>query len=335
MSSFTAVAPDTDLQEVSLLQEILTALWEREVAAGVDSSPAPETLAEGEDLQDVAFWRGLQERCEALFPSFVNDLSGATCGSAGFAFYTEPDLPDYFESVGMSRDGWRAVPDGADFDPATDDWTDVDDPAFAHALMAAGDICLAPWIVDDLQRFLGGLRLTALDWRHAWSSLEEDAYRLGSGTDAVCADARDAAEAAYAVAGVSDTYDYEVWASLTFSGSTYTVAASRTRTVHELTLPDHIGCEIEQWGWAEAPALGATFADVDAVGFAEDAASLIQTLADLGPGHPTRAGAAEGSFGGPDGWPLPATGLACPTAGVVNVAARFFWLLRWTFTITP
>ncbi len=136
--SFTATAGQT---WQTLLDEITLAYSERRQALG-QSAYTPQA---NRDVQDLSYWRAMQEWLEANCVNFVDHVNGPL-----------NDEGDYFRFYTV--ESWRAaagIPSGG-FRRATA-WSGSGDPAWSFGLMRDGDI-INHWVFQDLQRGFGALR---------------------------------------------------------------------------------------------------------------------------------------------------------------------------------
>jgi hypothetical protein len=188
MAAFTSITSDTDLQRIAIWDELARAVWERSlfsgyplfaypaggvfVAAGADITKV--VASTGHILAEFCAPRKLQRQTEALAKSTAFLVApAAPAKAASFPVYGSADFAAFCADAGMSPDGWRRA---TVYDPATDDWTDLDDPMWTRegngfGWFSVGDI-FGPWLVDDLQKAL--TRLDVIKGASYWNDLWED-----------------------------------------------------------------------------------------------------------------------------------------------------------------
>ena len=147
MAVFTDISDWTSAQDTAAANEIVLAYSERRQCVG---DAAVDPLDAGDNAQDTAFWKGMQDWCESKCTSFVND--GVTiAGASSITMYT---LSTWRTEAGIA-DGFRRATTWPT------DWTDYADAAYSYGPIQAGDI-RGPWIFEDLQKAFDALRWT---WR--------------------------------------------------------------------------------------------------------------------------------------------------------------------------
>lgn len=169
--AFTEITSGLDWQAVSFVNEFIKAYNER-LPDRTAFTPVPEVAA-GDDIQSYLLWGGLQTSVAGQYDSITNTTTDDDYGY-GLRWLvpydwnngpstSPPPVLDFSEfcaqSAVMHDDGWRRA---TTWNPATDDWTDLDDAMWSraengHGAMVAGDI-IGPWIFDDLQNALDGMR---------------------------------------------------------------------------------------------------------------------------------------------------------------------------------
>jgi hypothetical protein len=147
MAAFTTITTGTDLQSMSLVNQIINAYSERRQALG---QSAVADIAAGTDIQAASFWNVIQDWIEDNAASFVDDDAAI----AGEAAVTMLSWTEVKTRSGLTS-GWRRVE--GEYWPT--DWTDYDDPEFTYGQMAAGDF-YGPWILADLASALSMLKWT-------------------------------------------------------------------------------------------------------------------------------------------------------------------------------
>jgi hypothetical protein len=176
--AFTPITDGTDIQAVSLLNQLIDAFNERLTVTTYRPSPTGDwannapmsSVSAGEDLQDKAFWNLFHSRIEdqiskptyRIVASSDSDYTGAhsmrwlvpgdvslgVADPSGYHGWTR------FTTLTAFR-GWRRA---TTWDPSVDTWSDPDDdmwntderPENGYGAVASGDI-IGPWLIKDIQ----------------------------------------------------------------------------------------------------------------------------------------------------------------------------------------
>lgn len=330
----------------SLLPEIILALNERSGVSGIGS---PITVAKGQEIQSAEFWNSLQSLAEALPYRFLK--TGSHDGPRGWEGFTGPfvnytDISTIREVAGMHPSGFRRVPRGVAWDAAVDDWTDLDNPKFRYGPMQAGDICIAPWIIDDLQRLLGLCQQSAHGNGYP-SFIERRVYVHLWDVSVSCAEAYVAAEAIwsdavwtpggqYSPATISPYYSVVATIESLWPGDEeYGYEKDqhygyRTRSIPFLAgIPTRVQCACDIYFMPHG-----THADGAHIFGPMERFHCHQTLPPVNPPRDTRGGPDEAlGLGFYDDFPASALGVDCdhPGTGFFYVD-RETWVLRWLFS---
>jgi len=323
MASFSDFR-DEEVTKLSFINELIGALNNRRAVVGLS---AVDELIAGDDMQDFEFWEELQQALEAAAVLFVDhDQATPTyfSGAGEVPLYT---LTTWRAEAGMHADGFRRVPDTGTFDPGADDWTDLDDPMFSHGIHEAGDICIAPWIFDDLQR-----GIVALVWTTKVTGIDAADSRSAFGNDPVCTLAKIDAENAWTASSWTGFGVFAYLAASQIDNSIFRVTAQRARSTPIVTVPLTAPCAVDFYHLAIAPAPGVTFVDVDSIGFVEDEILLHDTDAAIDPPETPRGGAGVvdpiGDFAS-----NPITVNCGTTPDTQGIFASGLVVLKWEFEI--
>jgi len=106
--------------------------------------------------------RFVRDYVHSHYPTFTNNPLGwvaeipTNSFDKGDIIYSSDE--EFLLALGLTN-GWRKA---TSYDPATNDWRDLDDTMYGTGTntsidIVAGEI-LGPWIIDDLQKALGGLK---------------------------------------------------------------------------------------------------------------------------------------------------------------------------------
>lgn len=147
MGAFTTITTDTDLQDVDLVNEIVSSYSERVQALGGVAIP---DIAVGDDIQAQSFWSGLQSGIINSASNYVNH-NIPLAGQDPFSW--PPAMGAPWMSIlplGVRRISGPLWPSN---------WTNYNDPAYSYGVMQAGDI-IGPWIYADLQVILQNMKWT-------------------------------------------------------------------------------------------------------------------------------------------------------------------------------
>jgi hypothetical protein len=335
MATFTAPG-GADVQSISFLNEIVGGIRERRGAALEDLSPA--LVVAGRDIQAASFISNLQSAIDYLVPYFVDHtLYPGEGGLAGLEDVPMFDAASFRAAAGLHADGWRRVPAGTDYDPDVNDWTDLEDSMYVYGLQQAGDITLAPWIFDDLQKALDTLRWTYRYYLNYDSDVESrDSYNVAN-YRAVCADAvaAEAAEWAASAWAAGGAYFYRASADLVKT-SQWLAYAQRIKSQPTIDVPTVVPCAIDVYLKPGIAGPGDTFTDIDSLGMQAGKLWHIEQWAAVTPPEELRGGVAEASWiGAIDTSPMGLSGLACPVPGACSVVADYLHAIcKWTFSHT-
>ena len=176
---FTSVVQGLDIHSASFINEIIQAFNER-----VPESFERDLISTGDVAYLRTFWRtgaltGIQNRVERQWSTTTNaQVTGEGTYTIPMKWMypadvsmptgTNPPTPSFLEmcelNTNMSDYGWRRA---SNWDPSSDDWTDLDDPMWSrvgngHGGMQTGDI-IGPWIFEDLQNALKAMKTRRLD----------------------------------------------------------------------------------------------------------------------------------------------------------------------------
>lgn len=181
---FTAVDDWSSLQDTACANEIISAYNERRQARGQSTTAL---LSPGDNAQDTAFWRGLQEWIEGDCVAWIDHVAGPINEAGdGLRYWT---LAGFRAAAGLHPDGFRRSTDGA---------------TFSHGPIQSGDI-RGPWIFEDLQAALSALKWTAAEMAWDSGSILQGIYTLGWYLDGPYWDiVKPAVEAAYDAAVPSE-----------------------------------------------------------------------------------------------------------------------------------
>jgi hypothetical protein len=147
MAVFTDIADWTSAQDTAAANEIVLAYSERRQCVG---DAAVDPLEAGDNAQDTAFWKGMQDWVEDNCSKWVDDSNFSTAteyDAIGDVAYT---LSSFRTEAGIA-DGFRRATEWPT------DWTDYEDAAYSYGPIQAGDI-RGPWIFEDLQKAFDALR---------------------------------------------------------------------------------------------------------------------------------------------------------------------------------
>lgn len=158
--AWTPITAGLDWQNLAFLNELVTGYNERRRGAIILSKIAD--VVAGDDIQSYTFWKSIQTGIEGclndLAPAYTGygylDDTVTVAGSDALVALTKAQL---FSRASMHASGWRRA---TSWDPAVNDWTDINDPMFSYGKMQAGDI-IGPWIFLEIQNTLSQLKWTA------------------------------------------------------------------------------------------------------------------------------------------------------------------------------
>lgn len=361
--AFTEIVHGLDWQDISFLNELVGAWQERWDAMGLSAAYKPALFAAGDDIQTIGgawnwytcdtCFRHMQlwlDWCTEYDDLWVNHEETIT-GSSDIPVF---DLESFRDVAGLHADGWRRA---TSWDPATDDWTDLEDAMWSRdgngfGEMEAADI-IGPWILDDLQKAFDALRWRLKLVNHGgsaqWNAFTNVYYRECDGIDSGgdCAAALAAALADWSAnswqsgagscpnptipagpSGRSAYYDggsFYRFSSLRWKGQAY---VSSIPLVSGLTY-DWVAY-LKLYGGGIWP----TWNDYDGTGMAQNAYSQL----DSGAGASASSITSSIVFGADDTCPLSKSpSLGCPVGS--NVVEGIFsgdvgWVIKWGFTHT-
>jgi hypothetical protein len=274
---FTDISQWEHLQDRTAANEILLAYSERRQCVG-DS--AVSLLGAGNNAQDTAFWRGMQQ--------WVTQQAQRTSGNNRWLDYTqaiegEYSIPFYTLSSFKSNSDLTGGASGVvGFRRAIEwpsDWTDYNDPAYVSAgygPIQSGDI-RGPWIFEDLHKAFDALR-----WTHSTqTSLEDDQEIVIILTDRdseseLLSDLRSEWDSADWSAGGVSFYDafFNIDATIE-ENPKYSGTAIRSRGKYKLiNIPDHISHSVSLFHFVADYV--SRFNDVD--GLSPDAFALAENM---------------------------------------------------------
>ena len=278
MSAFTALSAWDHLQDRTAANQIVLAYSERRQCVG-DSAIDP--LDAGDNAQDTAFWKGMQDWVTTNCVHWVNDYDFSTSteyDNPGEIAYTIATFKTQSELTGGSSGvvGFRRATTWPT------DWTDYEDAAYSYGPIEAGDI-RGPWIYEDLQKAFDALRWTyAAGWESGFliplltypsktpieltasNPLEGTAIASGQSTSS---DAYDAAVANWSTQPGGGYYHF-VQSAISGSGSNWSCSLYRVESDADFTkIPEHLEHEAEGYLLAATMESIEVFEDVDSHGF--------------------------------------------------------------------
>lgn len=142
MADFTEITTISFYLSLEVIQEIVLAYSERRQCVG-DSAIDP--IEEGFILQDVTFWRGMQDWIETNCTKWVDDTNFSTSTVYATVNDTKYTLATFRTESGLNADGFKRATS----------WPGV----FAYGKIVAGDI-IGPWVVEELQAAFDAMRWT-------------------------------------------------------------------------------------------------------------------------------------------------------------------------------
>ena len=169
--SFTNIVENTDYLNVSIINECIKGINERILICYGSAGYIPEVI-EGTDIQNVYFWRGLQDTIVNLMTLFYPADVDYT-GRSDFDPILEQPIPppsytvrELFEAANLPN-GFRRSTTWDAYGGA--DWTNPSDAMFIQTVtwdtnlneISEGDI-IGPWLLTDLQWLLAKMTRTKL-----------------------------------------------------------------------------------------------------------------------------------------------------------------------------
>lgn len=231
MASWTSITAGRDWQAQSFVKQFAEAINERDdVLYGPGGGGGVTVPSAGDDIQAVNFWKNFQDWVDTHCNSFVRSYDGGSKLAGGQSgdydnVASAPSNYDNLEDLLQRVHGVSISP--LSFRRATTwptNWTDIGDAAFSYGKITAGDI-IGPWIFDDLQKALNGLRWT----QEAFIEVDGELYQ-GASTDNDLATAKNEALNNFGYdSGVSDLYAATWWdyQSGGYGGDDYAANARR------------------------------------------------------------------------------------------------------------
>ncbi len=197
---WTAVTNNMDWAATAILNEYVSAINER---AGTISNGGLTAVVAGDDVQAVSFWEGLQNWVLDNLIYFVD--------TAFEDFDGETDITMFALTTWKTESGLTSGFRRATTLPTV--WASYSDAAYSYGVCQAGDI-IGPWLLADLQAALNVLIWT-MEWGtgHSqgyqgayWEVGTDNALAFGWGTNPPWQDFKDAVDAEWLTAALSD-YD--------------------------------------------------------------------------------------------------------------------------------
>jgi hypothetical protein len=242
---------DADWSAVATVNQFISAVNERWLAAGLSAALVIPAVVAGDDVQRGELWRTLQERVAALCAYFVQShaANGTAYADDHYEGLAASDASTFLP-VWNSADAWQAA--GLYVDAGTygfrrattapTDWTSNTDPAYSRGYVQWGDI-IGPWIFRDLQAMLN-----LLVWTQTLQNTSPGEHKLGVAPDQLNQDwaaAKAIAEADYDACtpisggGVGDADVAAYTRGYTHQDVTYEAEMWRGRSQHRVDLPAH------------------------------------------------------------------------------------------------
>jgi hypothetical protein len=277
MAAFTDIADWTSAQDTAAANEIVLAYSERRQCVG---DAAVDPLDAGDNAQDTAFWKGMQDWITSKCVNWVNDYDFSTSteyDSPGEIAYTIATFKTQSELTG----GLSGV---IGFRRATTwptDWTDYEDAAYSYGPIQAGDI-RGPWIFEDLQKAFDALRwtfeLSVDNPGIADVSFENSQTKSSTGTGTTAVEAYNDAVSNWPATWTANSGAY-AYTALTISEElgTDSFSHSLSRDESDVTwesLPTHLPHSADAYYWMVTPR---TFDDIDSLSMEDKKFNARQT----------------------------------------------------------
>ena len=249
MATFSTIATGTPYLSLAIVQELVLAYSERRQCIAHD--PVTPIVA-GRNLQDVAFWRGMQDWIDTFCSRWVNDGSFSTATEYDKVADITHTLATFRAEAGLNTNGFRRA-------------TSYPGP-FSYGRIVAGDI-IGPWIVQDLQKAFDAMR-----WTHL--------------TDATLSNGR---QKWISAGGFDYEWSTEVWDSTEWQTSSlwtpYWVEANvwgawyqREYADSTFTTPDHLSHTANGYYWIRPFFSGGPAVDIDGLGMSHHKFYLRQSF---------------------------------------------------------
>jgi hypothetical protein len=339
MSAFSTIGSGTSLQDIALINELLTAY--NELRGVFSETPVSASLSE-QNIQDSAFWRGMQVWVEQHYESFVDDQA-EIAGGTSIPMLTE-EL--FMERSEMTASGWwrKAV------DSYPEDWTDYGDDAFLdnYGQCVADDI-IGPWLWVDLQKAFVVMKWTTVGINQYSANVTvQSRMKVYFTAAAESLSVHDSQWMALTDGPDGDGWveiddPYSMWYGIPYiaeaNGGTGPDDYSSHRNASSFTLQgiaDHIECSIDIYASAVNAGSGTTFRDIDAIGLSQDVLNLIFSLESA-----SSSSRSTGYFLPSGTTLLGQLHSPCYVSNVpvdeiyfVSVVVPLQWIFKWDFTYT-
>jgi hypothetical protein len=170
MAGFTTISHGLDWQAASFVNEFIEAFNERVANRDGDTGHLLTAVSSGSDIQLASFWRGIQNALISQWNSGSGYKYGDLVGSHRWMYFSDglPSSYDYQDEPAFMSfldfcEACDEMPDlgfrrATSWDPAVDDWTDLNDNMFSYGTMQSPDI-IGPWIFEDLQTVFKNMKL--------------------------------------------------------------------------------------------------------------------------------------------------------------------------------
>ena len=267
---FTTIsnAGATDLQSLSLLNELQLAYSERRQALG-QSAAAP--LAAGADLQAASLWSTWQSWIESHVGSWADYTAGTPSPGnyTGLTAIPWLTLAQLRTLAGLPSGGFRRV-QGASW-PA--DWTSNTDPAYTFGTCQAGDI-IGPWLWVDLQRAFSVLRWAAFyaGWKTAGRGYKKTSIAFNNDYATASAAQISGWPTGWSLGGGS----YQIWTEVALNGTEYMVYGERYRQEDDYSCPLDFFVGLDCY--LRLTSGGGDFLDLDGLGGGENNLALMASV---------------------------------------------------------